>query len=219
VGRQQPFRQGDAVRRQRRKQGLVVTIPANGAGQGTPTGVVFNGTPDFKFATTPGATPVAASFLFVSMDGLVSAWAPGLTTAVPVATQPGAIYTGVALTGNGAVNRLYAADFFGRKIDVYSNSFAPTSVPGAFVDASIPEGFGPFNVTAIQGNLYVAYARIGDGGVDRGEGRGFIRVFDADGFLVDRGLSHGHLNAPWGIALAPAGFGRFSNRPSRRQLR
>ncbi|HVJ74268.1 MAG TPA: TIGR03118 family protein [Casimicrobiaceae bacterium] len=194
------------------KQGLVVTIPANGAGQGTPTGVVFNGTPDFKFATTPGATPVAASFLFVSMDGLVSAWAPGITTAVPVAMQPGSIYTGVALSGNGTVNRLYAADFFGGKIDVYSNAFAPTSVPGGFVDASIPEGYGPFNVTAIQGNLYVASAKIGDRGVDRGAGRGFVRVFDTDGFLVDRGLSRGHLNAPWGIALAPAGFGRFSNR-------
>jgi uncharacterized protein (TIGR03118 family) len=194
------------------KQGLVVTIPANGGAQGTPTGIVFNGTPDFKFAPTPGATPVAASFVFVSLDGLVSAWTPGLTTAVPVATQPGAIYTGVALAGNGTANRLYAADFFGRKIDVYSNTFAPSSVAGGFADASIPAGYGPFNVTAIQGNLYVAYAKIGAGGVDRGAGRGFVRVFDADGFLIDRGLSRGHLDAPWGIALAPAGFGRFSHR-------
>jgi uncharacterized protein (TIGR03118 family) len=194
------------------KQGLIVTIPSNGAGPGTPTGVVFNGTTDFKFATTPGATPVAASFLFVSMDGLVSAWAPGLTTAVPVATGPGAVYTGVAITGNGVVNRLYAADFFGGKIDVYSNAFAPTTVPGGFADPTIPPGFGPFNVTAIQGNLYVAYAKIGDGGVESGAGKGFVRVFDADGFPVDRGLSRGHLDAPWGMALAPAGFGRFSNR-------
>jgi uncharacterized protein (TIGR03118 family) len=193
------------------KQSLVVTIPAlAGTGQGTPTGVVFNSTPDFKFATAPGATPVPASFIFVSLDGLVSAWAPGLTTAVPVQNAP-SVYTGVAIAANGTANRLYAANFLGGKIDVYTNTFTATTVPGGFSDPTIPAGFGPFNITAIQGNLYVAYARIG-APVDPGPGQGFVRVFDADGFPLDKGISRGHLNAPWGMAIAPAGFGRFSHR-------
>ena len=196
------------------KQALVVTIPsADGTSLGSPTGITYNGTGDFKIATTPGGTPVVAPFIFVSEDGVVSAWAPGLTTAQVVATNPAASYKGVAIAGDGVANRLYAADFAGGKIDVYSNAFAPTSVTGNFADASIPAGYGPFNIMAFQGNLYVAYAKIGDDGDEvAGNGLGFVRVFDAQGVLLERLISHGPLNAPWGMALAPAGFGRFSNR-------
>lgn len=195
------------------KQGLVVTIPAvQGNGQGSPTGITYNGTQDFKITIAAGATPTAAPFIFVSEDGLVSAWAPGITTAMPVATNTSAVYKGVAIAGDGKVNRLYAADFPGGKIDVYSNAFAPTSVPGGFADSSIPHGYGPFNIANIQGNLYVAYAKVGDGGDEQaGPSLGFVRVFDADGYLLSRLISRGVLNAPWGMTLAPAGFGRFSN--------
>jgi uncharacterized protein (TIGR03118 family) len=177
------------------KQGLVVTIPSNGAGQGRRPASYSTARPTSSSRRRPAPRRSRPR----SCSSAWTAWCPH----GPRASRPrsggdaaGLDLHGVALTGNGAVNRLYAADFFGRKIDVYTNAFAPTSVPGGFVDASIPEGFGPFNVTAIQGNLYVAYAKIGENGVDRGAGRGFVRVFDADGFLVDRGLSHGHLNAP-----------------------
>ena len=196
------------------KQSLVVTIPsADGTSTGSPTGIAFNGTSDFRIAVTPGATPVVAPFIFVSEDGVVSAWAPPLTTAQVVATNAAANYKGVAIAGDGAANHLYAADFTGGKIDVYTNAFVPTSVPGGFADPSIPPGYGPFNIMAFQGNLYVAYAKVGDEGDEvAGPGLGFVRVFDADGFLLKRLVSHGPLNAPWGMALAPAGFGRFSNR-------
>ena len=196
------------------KQALVVTIPAaDAAGTGSPTGITFNGTGDFKIAVAPGATPIVAPFIFVSEDGVVSAWAPSLTTAQVVATNAAANYKGVAIAGDGVANRLYAADFVGNKIDVYTNAFAPTAVDGGFVDASIPPGYGPFNIMAFQGNLYVAYAKVGDEGDEVvGHGLGFVRVFDAEGFLLKRLISRGPLNAPWGMALAPAGFGRFSNR-------
>lgn len=198
------------------KQGLVVTISAiAGGGPGSPTGIVFNGTNDFRITTSPGGTPVVAAFIFVSEDGAVSAWAPGITTAVLAASNPDAHYTGVAIAGNGSVNRLYAADFPGGKIDVYSNTFAfqVGGVPGNFADPSIPAGYGPFNIVNIQGNLYVAYAKVGEEGDEvSGRGLGYVRVFDADGHLLKRLIDQGQLNAPWGMALAPAGFGRFSNR-------
>ena len=201
-------------------QSLVVTIPAAvGDGTGSPTGIVYNGTNDFSIVTGPppaggGPAPTGiARFIFASEDGLISAWAPGLTTAVRAATTPGAVYTGIAIDGNGVANQLYAADFPGRKIDVFTNTYAPTTVPGGFVDDKIPEGYGPFNIMNIQGNLYVAYAKFDPetGDEVRGQGLGIIDVFDADGFLLKRLVSHGQLNAPWGMALAPAGFGRFSN--------
>ncbi|MDA0166025.1 hypothetical protein OM076_37520, partial [Solirubrobacter ginsenosidimutans] len=41
-----------------------------------------------------------------------------------------------------------------------------------------------------------------------GRGLGIVDAFDTAGRL--RVAQFGHLNAPWGLAQAPAGFGRFS---------
>jgi len=86
-------------------------------------------------------------------------------------------------------------------------------VPGGFADEMLPKGYAPFNIMNIQGNLYVAYALRQQGSNDEaaGPGRGVVNVFDSNGFLIDRVASHGKLNAPWGMALAPAGFGKFGN--------
>jgi uncharacterized protein (TIGR03118 family) len=198
------------------KQGLVVKIPAaSGSDPGSPTGITYNGTNDFTVVTNAppsNANPTPARFIFVSEDGAITAWAPGITTAIVKATAD-ANYKGVAIAGNGTANLLYAADFTGGKIDVYDTSFSPTSVPGGFSDPRMPSGYKPFNIMNIQGNLYVAYALLEEGGDEEtvGEGLGVINVFDADGFLLKRLISHGQLNAPWGMALAPAGFGKFSN--------
>ena len=44
-----------------------------------------------------------------------------------------------------------------------------------------------------------------------GPGLGFVDVFTPDGTLVQRFAGFGLLDAPWGIAMAPAtGFGQFS---------
>ena len=42
-------------------------------------------------------------------------------------------------------------------------------------------------------------------------GNGFVDIFDVDGNLLDRFASGGALNSPWGLALAPDGFGKFSD--------
>src|SRR6266700_8313394 len=204
------------------KQGLVVTIPAvNGAGQGVPTGITFNSSNDFQLpapvGTPPVITPVGARFLFATEDGGIFGWAPGLTVAVQKVPAPGAattaVYKGLAIAGNGTAHQLYAADFHNKKIDVFDATFNPVATTGGFVDPNIPAAFGPFNIMNIQGDLYVAYAQKEEDGDDEvaGQGLGFVDVFDADGVLLRRLATRGKLNAPWGMALAPTGFGAFGN--------
>jgi uncharacterized protein (TIGR03118 family) len=188
-----------------------VIIPAvSGAGHGVPTGITSNpSTSDFLLAG-PGT---AAIFLWATEDGGIAAWNGGPAATIKFAAKDGAVYKGLALAGDGTNSRLYAADFHNGKIDVLDNTFTPTSVAGGFADPRIPAGFAPFNIMNLQGNLYVAYALREEDGDDEvaGAGLGFVDVFDADGFLVARAATRGKLNAPWGMAIAPAGFGRFSN--------
>jgi uncharacterized protein (TIGR03118 family) len=198
-------------------QSLVVTIPAAdpAADHGTPTGITFSASnSDFMVSANGALAP--ARFIFVSEDGMVSGWAPSVdgTHAIKAWVNPDAVYKGVAIAGNGEREMLYAADFRNRKIDVYDATFHPASVAGGFADRNIPSDYGPFNVMNIQGNLYVAYAKKDPNSDDemKGAGFGFVDVFDADGNLLKRLARRGSLNAPWGMALAPAGFGPFSNR-------
>jgi uncharacterized protein (TIGR03118 family) len=98
---------------------------------------------------------------------------------------------------------------------VFDSSFKPvTLAAGAFTDPQLPAGFAPFNVQEINGDIYVAYAKQDAEKHDdvAGAGLGFINVFDPNGRLLRRVVSGDKLNAPWGIALAPAGFGKFGNR-------
>ena len=188
-----------------------VTVPsASGADHGVPTGVTSNpSTNDFLVA----GAGTAARFLWATEDGAIAAWNSGPTATIKFVATDGAVYKGLALAGNGAAFRLYAADFHNGKIDVLDNAFNPTATPGGFVDRGIPPGFAPFNIMNLQGNLYVAYALREKDGDDEvaGSGLGFVDVYDADGFLLSRVASRGKLNAPWGMAIAPAGFGAFSN--------
>ena len=193
---------------------LVVQIPsANNVYDplGNPTGIVFSGSNN-EFLVAPGAP---ARFIFASEQGIISAWAPTVdaTHAIFKRQTPGAVYKGLALTGNGSGNFLYAADFLGGKIDVFDNAFNPVDATGRFVDPQLPRNFSPFNIQAIQGDLYVTYAfhKPGDDEETPGPGLGVVNVFDANGQLIRRVASRGKLNAPWGVALAPASFGRFAN--------
>jgi uncharacterized protein (TIGR03118 family) len=196
---------------------LIVTIPpASGLASdvGSPTGITFNASNDFEVSN--GTTKGVAKFIFASEDGMISGWAPNVdfTHALKGVVNPNAVYKGIAIAGNGSDHFfLYAADFRGHKIDVYDSQFKPVTVPGGFVDPKIPKDFAPFNIMNIQGNLYVAYAKTQPNSDDElaGPGFGFVDVFDADGKLLLRLASKGSLNAPWGMAIAPKGFGRFSN--------
>jgi uncharacterized protein (TIGR03118 family) len=95
-------------------------------------------------------------------------------------------------------------------INVFNSSFAPVTLAGNFVDPSLPAGFVPFNVQDIGGKVYVTYAPAGrPNQINATPGMGFVSVFDEDGHFLQRLVSGGQLAAPWGMALAPAGFGQF----------
>ena len=105
-------------------------------------------------------------------------------------------------------------NFHGRKIDVFGPNFAPQKMPGAFVDPNVPANYSPFNIVFLAGRLYVSYAQKEEDGNDEvaGPGLGIVDVFDTGGHLLQRVTAGGTLNAPWGMAIAPANFGDFSNR-------
>jgi uncharacterized protein (TIGR03118 family) len=191
---------------------LVVTVAPTfgGAGPAAPTGQVFNGTASFEL--TPGNP---ARFIFATEDGTISGWNPAVspTTAIlQVDKSPsGDIYKGLAIGNNGERDLLYAANFHHGDVDVFDNTFASIALAGSFTDPNLPAGYAPFNVQTMGGQLFVTYALQDAGGEDDvpGPGHGFVDVFDLNGSLVRRLISGGQLNSPWGLAVAPAGFGEF----------
>jgi len=195
-------------------QSLVVTVPPAVAGNvGSPTGIVFNGGADL--VVSKGATSGPSRFVFCTEDGTISGWAPNVDSlhALIAVSQPEALYKGLAIANSAGGTRLYAADFRNARIDVFDKNFAPVSLPGAFKDRKIPAAYAPFNIQALGGLLYVAYAKRDKGGEDEktGAGLGFIDVFDTEGQRLSRLVKRDGLDAPWGVALAPAQFGDFSN--------
>lgn len=196
---------------------LVVTIPpAAGSPADTtaaPTGTVFNGTTDFVVAAKGHSA--ASRFIFATEDGTISGWNPAVDSTHAILgadrSADGAVYKGLALAQTAAGNFLYATNFRAGTVDVFDAQFHLVSLAGAFVDPNIPAGYAPFNVRNIGGWLYVTYAKQNDAKHDdvAGQGHGFLDVFDTSGQLVRRIAQHGVLNSPWGLALAPASFGRF----------
>ena len=191
-------------------QTLKVLIPTNGAnGPGSPTGIVFNGSKDFQVQQGTGS-PAAPPFIFATLDGTISAWSPKVdfnsAVVAPLMGAPkGASYTGLAITTNKTGNFLFAADMANGQVDIYDATF--NFVKG-FTDSTLPAGFVPFGVRDISGIVYVMFAAAD------GSGGGFVEQFKEDGTPMNPGkpLIHGWpLNQPWGIAIAPAGFGPFSN--------
>jgi uncharacterized protein (TIGR03118 family) len=200
---------------------LVVQIPTPTANTGgNPTGIVFN--PVNAATSFPvslnGGTAGGSRFIFATEDGVIAGWAPsvdGTHAVVAVdSSSNNAVYKGLTISGNGSTQLLYATDFHNARIDVFDNTWKPaTLAAGAFVDPKIPTGYAPFGIQAIGGNIYVTYAKQDAAGHDdvHGPGLGFVDVYDPNGVMLHRVATHGRLNAPWGIALAPAGFGKFSN--------
>jgi uncharacterized protein (TIGR03118 family) len=199
-------------------QPLVVTIPGPAAGMtGKPTGIVFYGGSGFVVRQGKSAAP--SRFLFASEDGGIAGWAPSVdpTHAIRAVDNSGrnAIYKGLALSASGTGPLLYASDFHNARVDVFDGAFNPVTLPGTpFVDPGIPGGYAPFGIQAINGDIYVSYAKQDADREDdvKGSGFGFVSVFAPDGRFLHRMISRGALNAPWGMALAPASFGHFSNR-------
>jgi uncharacterized protein (TIGR03118 family) len=193
------------------KLGLTVSIPG-----GAPTGAVYNGSDGFVVHS--GGSSGAALFLFSSEAGKITGWSPAVpppapsTQAQTAVTVPGAIFKGLAIADTANGPRLYATDFHNDKVDVWDASFAPVHRPGAFRDRRIPDGYAPFGIETVNGNIVVTYAKQDEDAEDdvSGPGFGFVDVYGTNGALLRRFKAHGPLNAPWGIALAPQGFGRAS---------
>jgi uncharacterized protein (TIGR03118 family) len=194
-------------------QALIVGVPPAGGQEppSAPTGTVFSGSTDFQVG--PGQP---ARFLFSTEDGTIAGWNPaaGATAAITKVDNSGhAVYKGLALAQVAGANYLYAANFFAGTVDVFDKNFAPASLgANAFRDRLLPKGYAPFNVQAIGDTLYVTFAKQDDTKFDEvaGAGRGFVDAFTTAGVLKMRLRWGRWFNAPWGVALAPAGFGRFS---------
>jgi len=183
-------------------------------GLGAPTGVIFNDTADFVVTGDLDTGP--ATFLFATENGTILGWFPGVNatnTAIVAVTTPGAVYKGLSQTFDGNNHFLLAADFHGAKIDVFNATFGAAALTGSFVDPKIPAGYAPFGIQNINGDIYVTYAKQDAAKHDdvKGRGHGFVSVFDANGNFVDRVVTRGQLNSPWGLAVSPASFGRFGN--------
>jgi uncharacterized protein (TIGR03118 family) len=209
-----------------------VTIPG-----GSPTGQVFNPNQpamangnSTDFSVTDGTNTAASVFIFASRTGAIAGWNP--TVGAPIQTpfgmlsgtaevgfqaNNGAIYDGLAIGTVGAAHFLYAADFHNGKIDVIDGQFHQVALGtqgfGTFADPNLPQGFAPFNIQNLGGKLFVTYAKQNAAATAdvAGAGNGFIDVYDTSGHLLQRLVSGGALNSPWGLALAPANFGNFSN--------
>jgi len=180
---------------------LRVLIPsATGAGPGSATGIVFNGSPDFPVQGW------SAFFIFATLDGTISGWAPQSNPNDAIIavnnSASGAVYTGLAVTSKPSGNFLYAVDSAHNKVEMYDGSF---NLVTSFTDTTLPAGFAAFGIQDIGGLLYVSFADVAGGP------GGFIDVFREDGTLA-RTFAHGApLNQPWGFAVAPANFGPLSN--------
>jgi len=188
---------------------LDVSIPG-----GSPTGIALTDSAEAAFEIPVGDTTYRALFIFVSTNGRITAWssAPDPTTAVEVARDSAAVYTGVAIGRTNDGPRLYVANFAGGSIDVYDRLFQEIDLgAGAFVDAGLPAGYAPFNVAVIDGQVYVAYALSSGAEEVPGPGNGYVDVYDTQGVFVRRFASGGALNAPWAIVRATSGFGDFGS--------
>jgi uncharacterized protein (TIGR03118 family) len=198
---------------------LVVNIPTpDSITGGTPTGIVFNGvSTDFIVRDHEKSGP--SLFIFATEDGTIAGW-NGIKVSstqafivvdnsqVPDATN-GAVYKGLAIAQTNQGQRLYASNFRAGTVDVFDAQFKPVHVKGAFTDKRVPAGYAPFGLQAIGKQIYVTYALQNELKHDdvKGPGNGFVDVFSDEGKLLKRLIRRGALNSPWGLAIAPQGFG------------
>jgi uncharacterized protein (TIGR03118 family) len=196
-----------------------IAIPSSAAGVASnPTGQVYNGGGGFLIATPNGQE--TALFIFDGEGGTVAAWAQDSGATAVTAYDDGvvnganhAVYKGLAIGTVSGATYLYATDLHNNKVDVFDTNFSkPAAMQGKFVDPNMPTGFAPFGIAAVNNQLYVTFAMQDQAMHDEvtGAGLGYVDAFDLNGNFLNRVASAGVLNAPWGIAVAPAGFGSLA---------
>jgi uncharacterized protein (TIGR03118 family) len=178
-----------------------------------PTGAAANA--GANFVVTEGGKSGPARFLFDTEEGKILGWSPTVSLGHAVVavdrSDVGAIYKGLAIGNNGISDLLYAADFHNARVDVFDGAWNRITAPGTFVDPNLPSGYAPFGIANLGGTIFVSYAKQDADAEDEiaGQGLGFVDAFDTNGTFLRRVVNHGQLNAPWGLAQAPASFGAF----------
>jgi uncharacterized protein (TIGR03118 family) len=190
-----------------RKQALTVSVP------GGPTGVAWNGGPGFP--VRGGSRSAPARFVYACEDGMIRAWSPtvpdGWSTRTEVVVDgagTAAVFKGVAFaTLPDGSRRLYATDFHNGRVLAFDSRWRPVALRGGFRDPSIPDGYAPFNVLVSGGRVFVSYARPAPVTGNDSPTGGYVDEFDLAGRLLARVGRAGPLDEPWGLAVAPHGFG------------
>jgi uncharacterized protein (TIGR03118 family) len=196
----------------------IPVAPPMGGSTSAPTGEVFN--PFGGFNVSHGGQTGSSLFLFATEDGTISGWSPnvdgGADTVLAVdnsktvnAFGTGEVYKGLAIGRVHGDSFLFASDFRDGRVEVYNDQFQPVK---SFTDPNVPKGYAPFNVEVLDHHLFVTFAVRNATGHDdaAGPGHGFVDEFDLHGNFVARVASHGPLDSPWGLAIAPKGFGQFA---------
>jgi uncharacterized protein (TIGR03118 family) len=206
------------------KVALDLTVAVPGA---NPTGQVFN---SFKGFPVGGASGSPAIFIVdtdstgsVQSPGQIEAWDGGAKFVVEDSsaggpggmTPKGAVFKGLAIANTKAGPELFASDVANATVDIFNSKFAPVSAPGEFTDPRLPAGYAPFGIQALGGKIYVSYGKQNAQKTDviPGAGLGVVDVYSVNGKLLHHLVSNGPaspLDEPWGLAIAPAGFGPFA---------
>ena len=182
------------------------------------TGAVYNGALD-AFVISAGDQTSGAVFLFATTSGKILAWSdkvlPRAAVTVYDGGDEGAVYTGLAIAGDGRDQRLYAANFAGNEVSVFDATFAEMDDISAKIhDPTLPADYAPFGIQALDGLIYVTYAKQDPDDPEEemaGAGLGAVAAYDLNGHLVGHVLSGGPLNAPWAVARAPHQFGQWAD--------
>jgi uncharacterized protein (TIGR03118 family) len=185
--------------------GAIVPLVVGVAGD--PSGAVAN--PGSNFVVSMSGNSGPAKFIFDGEGGQILGWNPTVSgdAVVAVDLHDNAVYKGLAI--DNADDMIYATDFHNGHVDVFDGSFTQVKMPGAFVDPTIPAGYAPFGIQNVGGMILVTYAKQDADRHDdvAGAGFGFVDAYDQNGTLLGRIASHGALNSPWGLAMAPSTFG------------
>jgi uncharacterized protein (TIGR03118 family) len=192
---------------------ITIAAPPGQTEPSAPTGQVFNYTHKGFDISSDGHT-APSRFIFATEDGTISGWNPTVDSGSSVLavdkSASGAVFKGLAIGKAHGQTYLYAADFHNGAVDVFDSHFHQVK---QFTDPNLPDGYAPFNVQALHGHLFVTFALQDADKEDdvAGAGHGYVDEFDFSGHLLHRVASQGPLDSPWGLAIAPSGFGEFSH--------
>ena len=191
---------------------ITIAAPPGQTTPSAPDGQVFNSS-GTGFDISQNGKTGSSLFIFATEDGTISGWNPNVNSGSSVIAVDNstsvAVYKGLTIAQTKHGTLLYAANFSNGTVDVFNSNFKQVD---SFTDPNVPQGFAPFNVQVLDGHLFVTFAKQDAEKHDdvAGAGNGFVDEFNLDGSHLQRVASGGALNSPWGLAIAPPGFGDFS---------